>query len=153
MSEHIGGREELIPIATVSSFFYRHEAHAKLTLQYPAATVYRNTVSWTMIDQYRKTFRGEDLPRTAFACIGRSHKQAHERSIKVASEYRYIVLPMASADANLVAAYANLKCQEIFESQSWLGSILSTAQHPSLDIWGYQGYSPQSAPALSRIFM
>ena len=119
LCEELSIAEELIPMTTMHRFYFHHESHALLRLQYPQATVHTDTVSPSTIDLYRQTFRGEVMPSSAFACFGRSRALVQAGNVRMARDHACIVLPRAAADANLVAAYVNRACNDIFNLQTW----------------------------------
>ena len=126
--EHLEVSEEFVPIDALSKFFFIHQAHARLHLEYPDATVHIDEVSRSTIETYRRTFEGEDLPGSAFECIGKDHSAAIMRSRLVATEHHKIIVPLAAAQANIIAAFATHKCQEIYASLTWIGSLLNLDQ-------------------------
>ena len=95
-------RQELVPVHCLTVFFARHERHAQLALRYPDATVVKDTMSWGMVDMYRKTFREQLLKDTADASTREAGHGSYDRAVKVATDDKCIVFPKASADACLV---------------------------------------------------
>ena len=115
-----GIAEDFVLLGTMSEFYTRHEKHARLCLEYPAATVHRDSCPWAAVNLYRQTFRGQVLADSAPACIrGEGGETGHARTLRVARDHSCIVFPLASADACLTAAYAMLKCAEVFKEQCW----------------------------------
>ena len=115
--DHAKLAEELVPADALSAFFGRHEMHARLPLKYPGVQVLKNAVPKFAVEAYEKTFRGEALPRTTWACISatpRGGELSDKRADKVASTDKLVVFPKASAYACLVSAYVLLQCQEVF---------------------------------------
>ena len=120
LCDSAGIAEDFVLIATLSDFFTRHQMHARLCLEYPAATVHKDSCPWAAVNLYRQTFRGQVLADSAPACIrGDGGELGHARTLRVARDHSCIVFPLASADACAVAAYAMLKCAEVFEEQCW----------------------------------
>ena len=109
--------KELLPEHVLKEFFGKHEVHAKLPLQYPDASVLLDTCSLNAVDAYRHTFRGSVLRdyATTYTTIKSAPAQRH---VDVARQRGIVVWPIQSAEACMVAAYAMLKCKEIYDSQS-----------------------------------
>ena len=55
-----GLAEELVPMTSMSSFYGRHEKHARLPLLYPEARIIKDEVPRFAVEVYGKTFRGEN---------------------------------------------------------------------------------------------
>ena len=128
LCQRLGVAEELVPLHNLSVFFGAHERHAKLALEYPGAFVYKDVLPGPVVEAYEKTFQGQVLPRTAHACISDKEQGWYARACSVATADRCIVFPKMAADACLIAAYAMLKCQEVFQRQSWSMSLLTRIQ-------------------------
>ena len=120
--------EELVPIHNLRLFYKSHEAHAQLALRYPTATVVKDSVPFYLVDAYRNTFRGEKLLDTGFQTMRMKNHGSSVRAETVARLSQYIAMPLACADACLQAAYAMLKCQEVYAQQCWDLSRLSLVQ-------------------------
>ena len=54
--------EELLPLKVLKEFYLRHDAYARLALEYPDATVHRDALPWATVRAYRETFAGEAMP-------------------------------------------------------------------------------------------
>ena len=110
------------------AFYGRHERHALLRIRYPDASVLQDVCSFDVVNRYRTTFRDQILRDTAFQCMQNSFdKQRQEGSWErtdTVARGGVIVTPLASAESCLVAAYAMLKCKEIFETQCWYPLVL-----------------------------
>ena len=105
-----------------------HERHEKPKLTYPQVTLHRDTASWGIVDAYGQSFRLQALADNAYKNIHTSGMTSLEFAEIVARDHNTLVFPKASADANYVAAYAMLRCQSIFTTQSFLCSCLTAAQ-------------------------
>jgi hypothetical protein len=133
---HVGIAEELVPFHNIRLFFCGHEKHAQLALLYPRAKVVKDTVSWAMVDAYRKTFSGQPLMKTAWDMV---RSGTYPRCVQVAEDSKYIAFPKSCADACLVAGYVMLKCEEVFAGISWQSSLLTpiqrtfAAKYPKID--------------------
>ena len=123
--------EELVPLSSLQDFFRRHEAYARLPLQFPLATVYTDALPWTLVEAYRRTFAHAELPSNASACFKEGKRGPMWRARKVAEDSGYIARPRACASASLVASYAMLKCEALLLQQSWYHSVLTPVQRQS----------------------
>ena len=74
--------EELLPLNVVRDFYLRHDAYARLALEFPDATVYRDALPWATVRAYRETFAGEPMPSTVAVCM----KSALSRARQVAAQ-------------------------------------------------------------------
>ena len=61
--------EELLPLSVLKDFYVRHDAYARLALEYPDATVHRDALPWATVRAYRETFAGEAMPSTLALCM------------------------------------------------------------------------------------
>ena len=120
--------EELVPLKSLQDFFRRHMAYARLPLQFPEATVYKDALPWTLVEAYRRTFARQKLPESAFACMAQGAHGPSWRARTVAVDSGYVAQPRACASACVVASYAMLKCEELFPKQCWYQSMLTAAQ-------------------------
>ena len=133
--------EELVPLHNLRVFYKRHESHAQLALKYPRATVLKDCLPWRLVGAYQHTFRGERLPATAFDTMRMRGHGSYTRAVAVAKAAKIIAMPLSCAEAGLVAAYAMLKCQELYAHQCWAGSVLTSVQrayhnkYPSVDFF------------------
>ena len=93
-------------------FYLRHDAYARLALEFPDATVHRDALPWATVRAYRETFAGEPMPSTVAVCM----KSALSRARQVAAQ-GYVSVPRACASATLVCAYASLQCENLFRQQ------------------------------------
>jgi len=125
---HLSIAEELVPVHNLRVFYKSHEVHALLPLRYPTAKVVKDSVPLYLVDAYRKTFRGEKLPDNGFATLRVPGGGSYARALEVARSSKYIAVPLSSADACLQAAYAMLKCEELYATQCWYGSQLTSVQ-------------------------
>ena len=74
--------EELLPLNVVRDFYMRHDAYARLALEFPDATVHRDALPWATVRAYRETFAGEPMPSTVAVCM----KSAFSRARQVAAQ-------------------------------------------------------------------
>ena len=114
--------EELLPITVLKDFYVRHDAYARLALEYPDATVHRDALPWATVGAYRETFAGQPMPSTLAVCM----KSALNRARQVAAQ-GYVCLPRACASATMVCAYASLQCENLFRRQCWYRSKVPEA--------------------------
>ena len=68
-STDLGGKSAL----QMFLFFGRHERHAQLPLRYPDAAVLKDTMSYTLVDAYQKTFRGPGAVLDQTVLVSMSH--------------------------------------------------------------------------------
>ena len=61
--------EELLPLSVLKDFYVRHDAYARMALEYPGATVHRDALPWATVRAYRETFAGEAMPSTLAVCM------------------------------------------------------------------------------------
>ena len=96
---------------------------------YPDAIVIRDAVPKRLVDAYAETIPSDpkSLPDSASVFMRKDYWSTW-RAGTVARDSGIIAWPRASADACLVAAYVVAKCREVFLSQSWAGSRLTTMQ-------------------------
>jgi hypothetical protein len=145
LAARIDTAEELITFRELSVFFQKNEKHAQLALRYPSATVVKDAVPKYLVDAYKKTFT-TGFMETPFAYW---RKYSHSSAEKVAS-LGYIAYPKVSADACLVAAFVLGQCQEVYERQCFLGSMLTpvqrcfTQKYPSIDFYFWVQYGSWS---------
>ena len=85
--------EALVPLENVSAFFAQHEGHAKLSLTYPEARIFKDAAPCVAVEAYEKTFRGQVLPQTAHACMTMAQRGSYERACSVAADDHWIVFP------------------------------------------------------------
>ena len=112
--------QESVPPRILTAFYGRHEEHALLPLHFPDATVVSDTCSLNAVLAYQQTFIGQDLKATGVLCLqSKDYDGSYARAQKVARDHRLIIFPIQSADACLIAAYAMLKCESIFNLQCW----------------------------------
>ena len=122
--------EELLPLSVLKDFYVRHDAYARLALEYPDATVHRDALPWATVRAYRETFAGEAMPSTLALCM----RSALDRARRVAGQ-GYVSLPRACASATLVCAYVSLQCENLFKRQCWYRSFLSEAMTIFRDVY------------------
>ena len=152
--------EELVPLHNLRIFYKRHESHAQLALKYPQATVLKDCLPWSLVGAYQQTFRGQQLPATAFDMMRMRGHGSYTRAVAVAKAAKIIAMPLSCAEAGLVAAYAMLKCQELYAHQCWAGSVLTPVQrayhnkYASVDFffWVMYGSWSQCAHCRSMFF-
>ena len=125
MCHKLGIDEEVIPMEILTDFFGTHERWAKLPFEYPSADVVPETCASKVVDMYRETFKQEALPATTTEAMQK--EAVYQRTRKVASK-GVVVLPKRSAENCCVAAYATLKCEELFAKQVWTRSQLQEVQ-------------------------
>ena len=119
--------EELVTVGSYRDFLRKNEVYAQLALVHPEAEVRKDSVAWILVEAYRKTFNVASLHATASQCILYKFTPA-QKAETVAQESGYIVWPRSSATACLVAAYAILKCEQLFSRQCWLYCVLTPVQ-------------------------
>ena len=122
--------EELLPLNVVRDFYLRHDAYARLALEYPDATVHRDALPWATVRAYRETFAGEPMPSTVAVCM----KSALSRARRVAAQ-GFVSMPRACASATLVCAYASLQCENLFRRQCWFRSAVPEASRSFRDVY------------------
>ena len=121
-------------------FFYRHEKHARLTLQYPQARVVHDTTNKLGIDYYRQSFNAITLTVSPFKAVHHKTQGLHYLSDLISQQQGYIVYPLASAEACAVAAYVMSQCQLVYDLQCWHLTQLTAVQkawlfkYPVLDM-------------------
>ena len=103
--------EELLPLNVLKDCYMRHDAYARLALEFPDATVHRGALPWATVRAYRETFAGEPMPSTVAVCM----KSALNRARQVAAQ-GYVSVPRACASATLVCAYASLQCENLLST-------------------------------------
>ena len=142
-----------MPALQLYRFYFLHQRWALLSLRYPLATVTEERVAPAMVEAYRKTFQGENLPDTADACISCTDRGAHARAQEVAAVDLCIAVPRSASVAALVSAYAVLKCRDVYACLNWSGSRLTAVQQvwhntmPSLDFHFWVMYGSWSCCA------
>ena len=118
--------EERIPLKNLHDFFTVHEEYARLSLQSPNARTYKDALPWELVDAYRRTFANQKLAETGF---GQERAEEYaDKAVKVAEDAGLIALPRACGDAAHIAAYAMLKCEELYGKQCFWGSLLTPIQ-------------------------
>ena len=122
--------EELLPLNVVRDFYLRHDAYARLALEFPDATVHRDALPWATVRAYRETFAGEPMPSTVAVCM----KSALSRARQVAA-HGFVSVPRACASATLVCAYASLQCENLFRQQCWFRSSVPAASRSFRDVY------------------
>jgi len=120
--------EELIPLESLAGFCKDHSHIARMRKEYPDATVHCDVLSRRLVSAYRVTFVGEDLPPTCNGSILDKARSFYVRACAVATDAKLIAWPLACAESCHVAAYATLKCEELYRQQSWQGSRLTALQ-------------------------
>ena len=121
--------EEAMLTERISVFYQEHEPFALLPLQYPAARVLKDTMASDVVDSFRKTF-GEvsDEMHTAHDALKAASGRVYDRTKRVAEQEHLVVWPKATAEACCVAAFAVLKCKQLFQQHCWTGSMLQPVQ-------------------------
>ncbi len=122
--------EELLPLSVLKDFYVRHDAYARLALEYPDATVHRDALPWATVRAYRETFEGEAMPSTLVGCM----RSALDRARRVAGQ-GYVSLSRACASATLVCAYVSLQCENLFRRQCWYRSSVPAANRSCRDVY------------------
>ena len=122
--------EELVPLPVLKDFYVRHDAYARLALEFPDTTLYRDALPWATVRAYRQTFAGEPMPSTVALCM----KSMLNRARQVALQ-GYVSLPRACASATLVCAYASLQCENFFRRQCWYRSSVTEANRSFRDVY------------------
>ena len=123
----------------LAGFYKEHGLLARMRQEYPGARVVRDALPRNLVIAYRATFAEERLPENCHASILDKARSFYERARAVATDSKCIAWPRACAEANHVAAYATLKCEELYRQQSWQGSMLTPVQREHAE-W------PQSYP-------
>ena len=150
LCREMGMAEELVPLHNLRVFWKRHEDHATLALRYPAARIIKDGLPFYLVDAYRKTFRGQKLPDTGFQTLRMKRHGSYARAVAVASQSRYIAMPLSCHEACLQAAFAMLKCQELYAQQNWDCSRLTpvqrefTEKYPCVDFYFWVMYGSWS---------
>ena len=120
LCDEVSVSEEFVSPGALSEFYSRHEKHARLCLQYPTATVHKDSCPWAAVSLYQQSFRDQVLAESAPACLrGEVGEASYARTLRVARDHACIVLPLASADACITVAFSMLKCAEVFKDQCW----------------------------------
>ena len=123
--------EELIPMNALAGFYKQHADHARLVKVYPDAEVVRDALPWSLVSAYCDTFEGEELPATCYESLRDKARTHYARACAVATGVKRIAWPVACAEACHVAAYATLKCEQLYLEQSWHRSMLTSVQSSS----------------------
>ena len=131
-----GIAEELIPLASLAGFYKDHADIARMPVEFPETEILRDALPWGLVTAYRDTFQGEILPATCNESIRNKARSFYDRACEVATGARRIAWPVACAESCHVAAYATLKCEELFKQQCWHRSALTPVQRE------YQGQCP-----------
>ena len=63
----------------------RHDAYARLALEYPDATVHRDALPWATVRAYRETFVGEPMPSTIAVCMKSALNRARQVAVQSTS--------------------------------------------------------------------
>ena len=147
---HLEVAEDLVPVSELSKFFRAHQFWACLPLRYPTVAVSHDSVTAPLVKLYRRNFYGEVLPETALACIADTERSGESRAEELAAAGQCIVLPRQASLACIVAAYAMLKCEELYGSLCWSFSVLTSTQRvwkdcqPLLDFYFWVMYGSWS---------
>ena len=56
--------EELLPLNVLKDFYFRHDAYARLALEYSDATMHQDALPWATVRAYRETVAGEKSDKT-----------------------------------------------------------------------------------------
>ena len=113
LSEATGIAEERIPLEQLWHFWRKHFEYARLLVEFPEATVYRERLPWSLVEAYRGTFDPGALPATAHACMQGTEYHRCRRAREVATA-GMVAIPRACGDAGMIAAYVTLKCEALF---------------------------------------
>ena len=112
----------------LAGFYKQHAEHARLVKVYPEAEVVRDSLPWSLVSAYCDTFEGEELPATCNESLRDKARTHYARACAVATGVKRIAWPVACAEACHVAAYATLKCEQLYLEQSWHRSMLTSVQ-------------------------
>ncbi len=110
--QRIGLAEELVPLQSLRQFFLKHLKYACLPSQFPEASIVKDALPWHLVDAYRKSFVGEELPGSACALMRPGQYQDCYRALKVALESGCIALPRACGPT--VVLYASIQTRVSF---------------------------------------
>ena len=113
----------------------------------------KESLPWYVVNAYRATFRGQELPGTGFQALRMREHGSYWRACQVAASAKYIVVPKPSADACLIAAYAMLKCEEVYAQVRWEGSRLTPLQRERSEKYLVLDFEFWSCTAVGRIVL
>ena len=126
LCDALGMSEELLPIETLTCFMRQHARWVVLAQEFPQALRLEETTAKKVIEVFRSSLENEDIG-TVYDAL----RTAYERARTVA-EHGYVVWPKQSTENCIVAAYAALMCDRIYDTLCWSGSILTTVQRSSI---------------------
>ena len=117
------------------AFLSRHGQHAGLQLRYPDARVYSNAIVPQVISVYKETFASA-LPRRAPTYFCERSKEETGEAASYSFQQRsedvairgHICIPVQTAQACCLSAWATMKCADVYGRHCWAGSCIEATQ-------------------------